>query len=182
VIAGAAFSLLAFLRRTAYPEVTELGYVPDKDAFLGMRSHPEARAVPGALVARFDAPLYYANAAFLEESLEELARSRDSPLRLVVLDCRGVDTIDATAVETLMELAGSYRARGSKLTLAHAKKPVRERLLRGGAREAGLSSYPTVRDALAGEGIAYDEPGGISVSSPGLPEDADEPEKTKRER
>jgi len=155
ILAGAALSLLAFLRRTAYPELVELGYVEDKEAFLGMRSHPEAKRVPGALVLRFDGPLYYANASFLEDSIEEEARGRREGLRLVVLDCRGSDTVDLTAAEALKEVAGRLRDGGVGFALAHAKRPARERLARAGAEGAGISLHATVREALTSEGIPY---------------------------
>jgi len=149
IILGALFALLAFVRRTAYPDVTELGYVEEEDAYLGVRSYPRAKTRPEALVLRFDAPLYYANVPYLEEWLIKRVAERPR-LRHIVIDCRGVNTVDATAVEGLEEIVSSYRERGVEVAFAHAKRPVRERLMKAGWREKFGENilFPTVRDAL----------------------------------
>lgn len=76
-------------------------------------------------------------------------------LRWVILDCRGVDTIDASAVEGLESLVYEYRSRGIEVLLAQAKRPVRERLYRAGwrGRFGDTVGYRTVRDALAEAGL-----------------------------
>lgn len=160
ILAGALFALLAFVRRTAYPDITELGYVEDQDAFLGVRSHPEAKTFPEALIARFDSPLYYANVPYLEEWLIEEVAERPR-LRWIVIDCRGVDTIDATAVEGLEDLVSRYRSRGVRIVLTHAKLPVRERLEKvawGEEASEEVAHYPTTRDALRAIGLLEAEP------------------------
>ena len=107
IIAGAAFALLAFLRRTAYPEIIELGYVEEDDTFKGLRSYPEAQTFPEALILRFDARLYYANIPFLEEYL--ISEVPDRPdLEYVVIDSRGINGIDVTALEGLENLISEY--------------------------------------------------------------------------
>ncbi len=153
ILAGAAFSLLAFLRRTAYPEITELGYVEEEDAFLGLRSHPEAKTFPEALILRFDARLYFANIPFLEECLISLIPDRPR-LKYVILDCRGINDVDVTAIEGLENLAAEYRARGIRLLFTHVKKQIRDRLERAGWEERfGNTDYPTTRDAVHDLGL-----------------------------
>lgn len=149
IILRALFALLSFVRRTAYPDVAELGYVEEEDAYLGVRSHPRAKTHPEALVLRFEAPLYYANVPYLEEWLIKRVAER-SRLRYVVIDCRGVNTVDATAVEGLEEIVSRYRERRIEIAFAHAKKPVRERLVKAGWGEKfGENAFhATVRDAL----------------------------------
>ena len=113
IIAGAAFALLAFLRRTAYPEVIELGYVEREDTFKGLRSYPGAKTFPEALILRFDARLYFANIPFLEEYL--ISEIPDRPeLKYVIIDSRGINDIDVTALEGLEDLISEYRSRRRK--------------------------------------------------------------------
>jgi sulfate permease, SulP family len=154
IIAGSVFALLAFVRRTAYPEITELGYVPERDAFLGLRSHPEAKTFPEALIVRLDARLYYANVPFFERWLTRAAANRPS-LRWIVIDCRGVNGIDVTAIEELENLIATYHARGVTLLLTHVKLQVRERLQSAGWDEKFEENIirPTTRDALASLGL-----------------------------
>ncbi len=148
IIAGAAFALLAFLRRTVYPEIIELGYIEEENTFKGLRSYPEAKTFPEALILRFDARLYYANIPFLEEYL--IAEVPDRPhLEYVIIDSRGINGIDVTALEGLESLISEYHAQGIKILFTHMKKQVRERLSKSGWKQKfGDIRYPTIRDAL----------------------------------
>jgi len=157
IVVGAGFALLAFIRRTAYPRITELGYVPEKDAFLGVESNPGAKTFPEALIARFDARLYYANVPFLEEWL--LKRVAERPeLKWVFLDCRGVNDIDVTAIEGLEDLLSGYRSRGIEIIFTHMKLPVREQLEKAGwdTKFGGRGRrycYQTTREAVRAVGL-----------------------------
>lgn len=160
IIAGAAFALLAFIRRTAYPEITELGYVQEEEAFLGVRSHSEARTFPEALILRLDARLYFANISFLEEWLITEVAERPQ-LEWVIIDCRGINDIDLTAIEGLENLTAEYRARGVQVLFTHMKLQVRRRFQSAGWEEGfgkNLHHYPTTRDALREVGLLESSP------------------------
>lgn len=166
IIIGAAFALLAFLRRTAYPHIAELGYVAEKDSFLGLESFPEAKTHPEALILRFDARLYFANVPFLEEQLiKEVADRPD--LKWIFIDCRGVNSIDVTAIEGLEDLMSGYRSRGIEVVFTNMKLPVRERLQKAGWDEkfgniGHAYHYQTTREALKAVGLSV----GDRVSDP----------------
>ncbi|CAN5649483.1 sulfate permease [soil metagenome] len=163
IIAGAAFALLAFIRRTAYPEVIELGYVEEESTFKGLRSYPEAKTFPEALILRFDARLYYANIPFLEEYLISTVPDRPH-LKYVIIDSRGINGIDVTALEGLETLISEYRARNIKILFTHMKKQVRERLSKSGwEQKFGDIRYPTTRDALQDIGLLKEK----ETSDPG---------------
>ncbi|MDP8940621.1 MAG: sulfate permease [Actinomycetota bacterium] len=164
IIAGATFALLAFLRRTAYPEIIELGYVEKEETFKGLRSYPEARTFPEALIMRFDARLYFANIPFLEEYL--ISEIPDRPkLEYVIIDCRGINGIDVTALEGLEDLISEYQARNIKILFAHMKKQIRERLRKSGwEQKFGDICYPTTRDALRDIGLLEEH----ETSDPGV--------------
>ena len=154
IIGGAGFALLAFLRRTAYPRIFELGYVEQEDAFLGQNSYPEGRTFPKVLVLRFDARLYFANISFLEDHL--LSAVADRPeLELLVIDFRGVNGIDVTAIEGLENLISEYRSRSIEVMFTHVKPPVRRRLEKAGWREeySAVIEHQTTRDALQNTGL-----------------------------
>ncbi len=158
ILIGAGFSLLVFLRRTAYPHIAELGYVEGKDAFLGLESYPGGKTHPEALIVRVDARLYFANSPFLEEWLiKEVADRPD--IKWIFIDCRGVNGIDVTAIEGLEDLMSSYRERGIEMVFTHMKLPVRERLERAGWDEKFKDTaghdyhYQTTREALCSVGL-----------------------------
>lgn len=154
IIIGALFALLAFVRRTAYPHIAEMGYVEEKQAFLALERFPEAKTYPEALIIRFDAALYYANVPFLEEWLIKAVADRPH-LKWIVIDCRGVNSIDVTAIEGLEDLLSGYRSRGIEILLTHVKLRVRERLKKAGWDEKFGEDllYSTTRDALRTIGL-----------------------------
>ncbi len=156
IIGGAAFALILFVRRTAYPNISELGYVEEEDAFLGLKSYSEAKTYPGALIIRFDASFYYANMPYLEEWLiKEVADRPD--LKHIVIDGRGVNSIDVTAIEDLEDLISGYRNRGIGVLFTHMKLSIRERLKKAGWEEKfGGINYPTTRDAIRDVGLLED--------------------------
>lgn len=155
ILLGALFGLLAFLQRTVRPDVTELGYVPDSDAFLGLRSHPTARTDPRVVVLRFAASLYYANVSFLEERLMQEVADRPE-LEYIVIDCRATNSIDVTALDELEDLIAAYRAQGISVMLTHANLSVRERIKRAEwdlKFGPDIIGHPTTRTALAAVGL-----------------------------
>ena len=150
ILAGALFALLAFLRRTAYPNVTQMGFVQEERAFLDLERWPAAETYPDVLILRFDATLYYANIPYLEEKLIELVAEKPE-VEWIVIDCRGINAIDVTAVEGLEALVSGYRSRGVGILLTHVKLRVRERLAGAGWSEkfGSWTLRSTTRDAVA---------------------------------
>ncbi len=145
---------MAFIRRSAYPNIAELGYVEEKEAFLDVQSFPNAKIYPEALIIRFDASLYFANISFLEEWL--ISEVADRPhLKWIIINCRGVNSIDVTAIEGLEDLVSDYRSRGIEIIFARMKISVRERLINAGwdKKPNGRISYPTTRDAVRAVGL-----------------------------
>jgi SulP family sulfate permease len=155
ILLGALFGLLAFLKRTVRPDVTELGYVPESDAFLGLRSSPKARTDPRVLILRFDASPYYANVSFLQEWVMRTVAER-TKLEHIIIDCRGMNSIDVTALDELDGLITDYRSQGITVLLTHVKLPLRERLTRAGWNDkfgADVIGHATSRQALDSIGL-----------------------------
>jgi SulP family sulfate permease len=150
ILAGALFALLAFLRRTAYPNVTQMGFVQEERAFLDLERWPAAETYPDVLIVRFDATLYYANIPYLEEKLIELVSGKPE-VCWIVIDCRGINAIEVTALEGLEALVSGYRSRGVGILLTHVKLRVRERLAGAGWSEkfGGWTLRSTTRDAVS---------------------------------
>ena len=79
-----ALSLLNFIRRAWRPHDAVLGRVDNLKGYHDTERYPDARLVPGLVLYRFDAPLFFANADYFRERVRALARSGD-----VTLDRRG---------------------------------------------------------------------------------------------
>jgi MFS superfamily sulfate permease-like transporter len=88
----------------------------------------DAEQVPGTLVYRFDAPLFYANAERFRTRVRALTKRRRD-LRLVVLEASTIPDIDVTAARMLGELQLELGTRGVRLVVADAVGSVRDLLV-----------------------------------------------------
>ncbi len=125
LILGVVVALLLLIYRASRPQISMLGADPDVPAaFEDIRRHPEAVPIPGALIARPDAPLFYANAELVRKAIESAAGGTSGePLAAVVLILDGNDDLDITSAEQLTKLAGHLRASNVALGLAHVHGP-----------------------------------------------------------
>ena len=145
-----ALAILAFLRRAWWPHEAVLGRVDGVKGYHDNTRYPDARLVPGLLLFRFDAPLFFANAnVFRQHLLERIAES-DPPVRWVVLAAEPMTDVDPSAAEVLEDLNDDLRDAGIKLAFAELKDPVRDRLRRYGLVERfGRDAFfPTIGSAV----------------------------------
>lgn len=154
VIRGVAVAigvaLLSFIRRAWRPHTAELVRVRARKGYHDAGRHPEGRRVPGLVLYRFDAPLFFANADFFKEEVIRLVARADPPARWVVVTAEPITDVDATAAEMLDELVSDLRQRGVVLRFAELKGVVRERLQAYGfVDKIGLDAfYPTIGEAV----------------------------------
>ena len=111
--------------------------------------YPEARLVPGLLLYRFDAPLFFANADYFRGRIRDLARTGDATW--IVVAAEPITDIDATAGETVRALKDELDDAGIELAFAELKDPVRDRLRRYGIHDAiGVHRFfPTIGVAVS---------------------------------
>ncbi len=129
IAVGVAASLVLFVWQTSAPHVAVLGRMPGTEIYRKLERNPEALAVPGVLLVRVDAPLFFANTAFLLQTVRGLL---SEGTRAVVLDCSGIGSVDASGVGVVAELAEELELAGIELWLASARGPVRDMLAHGG--------------------------------------------------
>ncbi|XP_072223130.1 solute carrier family 26 member 6 [Leuresthes tenuis] len=67
--ASIAFSMLTVIFRTQLPKYSLLGQMPDTDIYKPMEEYDSVRQVPGILIFRSSATLYFANAEMYQEAL-----------------------------------------------------------------------------------------------------------------
>ena len=144
-----ALSLLVFIRRAWYPHDAVLGRVDNLKGYHDIMRYPEARGIPGLVLYRFDAPLFFANADLFRARLLALAHA-DGTDRIVVA-AEPITDIDATAGETLATLVDELRADGVELAFAELKDPMRDLLRRYGVEQqiGAQLLYPTIGVAVA---------------------------------
>jgi high affinity sulfate transporter 1 len=142
-------SLLNFIRRAWRPHDAVLGRVDQLKGYHDTERYPHARRIPGLVLYRFDAPIFFANADYFRERVRALARSGDT--KWIVVAAEPITDIDATAGETLGRLNEELDAAGIELAFAELKDPVRDRLRRYGIDAAigGDRFFPTIGVAVA---------------------------------
>jgi high affinity sulfate transporter 1 len=142
-------SLLNFVRRAWRPHDATLGRVDNLKGYHDTERHPEARLIPGLVLYRFDAPIFFANADYFREHVRALARSGD--VTWIVVAAEPITDVDATAGETLARLSDELNAAGVALVFAELKDPVRDRLRRYGVEDAigAQHFFPTLGVAVA---------------------------------
>lgn len=155
VVVGVVASILTVLYRLSRPTIAELGRVPGTRFFRDRRRFDQAETIPGLLVMRVDAAFSFFNASFFRDYLlKRRGLEPDGEIRAVILEGRGINDLDTTALDTLKELVGTLREWGVELYLAGLKGRVRDVLQRSDVadeldREAfHLSAHHAVRHVL----------------------------------
>jgi SulP family sulfate permease len=145
VIIGVVASTLAVLVRISRPNIVELGLVPGTRFFRDPNRFAEAERIPEIQVLRVDAAFSFFNANYFRDYVLERSEAEGDAegdgsrapgrIRAVVLEARGINDLDTTALEALRELAGTLERWGIELYLAGLKGRVRDVIQRA---EPGL--------------------------------------------
>ena len=114
-----------------------------------VRSYPDAEQVPGLVIYRFDAPLFFANATTFRDEIRQLAAAEPPP-RWIIVAAEPITDVDTTAADMLEELDAGLEAQGIHLVFAEMKDPVGRKI-----KDYGLEwmrdddgFYPTVNRAV----------------------------------
>ena len=130
-----ALALLDFIRRAWRPYDAVLGRVDGLKGYHDVTRHPGARRIPGLVLFRWDAPLFFANAEVFADHLRQAVASSPTPVRWAVVAAEPVTDLDTTAADALRELEEELAAEGVDLRFAEVKDPVKDRLKRYGLYE-----------------------------------------------
>jgi high affinity sulfate transporter 1 len=145
-----ALSILNVFRRAWWPYQTSLGRVEGLEGYHDVRSYPAAAHLPGLVIYRFDAPLFFANAKTFRDEIRQLARSEPPPAWIVIA-AEPVTDVDTTASDALTELDETLNSRGISLVFAELKDPVRRKIERYGLTRTIDPGhfFPTLDAAIA---------------------------------
>ncbi len=156
-----AFSVLDLLRRIADPHDGVLGFVPGVAGMHDIDDYPTATTVPGLLVYRYDAPLFFANADDFAGKCRKVLAAETTPVRWFVLNAEAISEIDLTACDELERLRAELAQQGIVFALARVKHDLYEQLDRAGFINAvGVQRvYATLPTAVA----AYREATGTAA-------------------
>jgi high affinity sulfate transporter 1 len=151
MIIGVVASLIIVIYRSSRPHLSSLGRVPGvPGAYSDLIRHPENTPIPGVMILRLDAPMYYANALTVRDRAKALIEEAGTPPRAVIFDAAAQDAIDVTSTDTLKSLVKELRAKNIVVYFAEVHAPIREFSRRTGLLElVGEDKvFPTVDAAV----------------------------------
>jgi SulP family sulfate permease len=124
LLLAAGISLLAVIYRASHPNVSALGKVPGKAAYVSVERHRKAEQVSGLLIVEPLAPLFFANASRVSEEIRRLVNRSDSAPKAVILTLDASAELDVPSADELSELIAELAAVNVEVLLANVHQPV----------------------------------------------------------
>jgi len=145
-------AVIEFLSNSWRPYSAVLGRAEGVRGYHDITRYPDARPIPGLVLFRWDAPLFFANAELFHNRVLEAAAASPTPVRWLVVAAEPVTSVDVTSADMLAELDETLHAAGIELCVAEMKEPVKDKLKRFGlfARLGETMFFPTVGAAVSG--------------------------------
>ena len=148
VIIAIVLSIGEFMARLARPHEGVLGYVPEMDGMHDIDDWDSTRTIPGLVVFRYDAPLFFMNAY---DFFGKVKGVTPKGTKVVILNMEANVELDSTALSTLEDLHDALDEQGTELWLARVKRDVLIPMVKHGVAEViGKDNmYPTLPTAVA---------------------------------
>ena len=143
-------AVIEFLWDGWRPHYAVLGRVDGMRGYHDIKRYPDARLIPGLVLFRWDAPLFFANAELFHQRVLEAVAQSPTPVRRIIVTAEPVTSIDVTSADMLAELEQSLRESGIELRFAEMKDPVKDKLKRFELFEGfgAASFHPTIGAAV----------------------------------
>ena len=147
-----AIAVIEFLWDGWRPHYAVLGQPEGVEGYHDIKRYPDARQLPGLVLFRWDAPLFFANAESFKDRVLEEASKPSAPVRWFVVAAEPVTSVDVTAADVISELEQALQKNATKLCFAELKDPVKDKLRKFGlfSRLGEASFFPTLEAAVSG--------------------------------
>ncbi len=126
LISGVLVSILLYLYRSSQPHTAILGQIPNTEHFRNIQRH-QTLTDRKIISLRIDASLYFANARFLEDKINQLVAQEPNANHLI-LNCSAINSIDSSALESLLSINDYLQDAGILFHLSEVKGPVMDKL------------------------------------------------------
>ncbi len=142
-------AIIEFLWDAWRPYSAVLGRAKGVAGFHDITRYPDARQIPGLVLFRWDAPLFFANAELFKQRVLDTVAKSVASVRWLVVAAEPITSVDVTAADALAELDGTLHEAGIELCFAELKDPVKDKLKRFGlfARIGESFFFPTIEAA-----------------------------------
>jgi MFS superfamily sulfate permease-like transporter len=142
--------MLLLIRRAAYPHVARLGRIPGTSRYSDLDHHPDNDRLPGVLILRVEAGLFYFNAGHVRDEVRRLLAASGDGLRLVVWDLSTSPNVDIAGVRLIRDVLREVTARGATLRVVDAHSAARDLIRKEVGTSVGeVSRRISIDDALA---------------------------------
>ena len=150
-------AVIEFLWDGWRPYSAVLGQPEGVKGYHDIQRYPQASLIPGLVLFRWDAPLFFANAELFNDRVLDAVAASPTPVRWLVVAAEPVTSVDVTSADVLAELDDTLHAAGIKLCVAEMKDPVKDKLKRFGlfARLGEAAFFPTIDDAVSNYQALY---------------------------
>jgi MFS superfamily sulfate permease-like transporter len=123
-----AIAVIEFLWDGWRPYSAVLGRVKNIKGYHDISRYPESRQIPGLVLFRWDAPLFFANAELFRDRVMMAVESSPTQVNWIVVGAEPLTSIDVTSADTLDELDHTLTNSGIRLCIAEMKDPVKDKL------------------------------------------------------
>jgi high affinity sulfate transporter 1 len=146
-----AIAITEFLWDGWRPHSAVLGRAYGVKGYHDITRYSDARRIPGLVLFRWDAPLFFANAEFFKERVLDAVATSPTSVRWLIVAAEPVTSVDVTAGDTIAELDELLHAQNIELCFAELKDPVKDKLKRFGlfAQLGENYFFPTVGAAVS---------------------------------
>ncbi len=150
ILIAVALAIVRFVKHTARPSVELLGKEKGLPGLHSIDRHTSAKAIPGLVLFRFNAPLVFFNAEHFKQCALKAARASGEDLRWFVIDTIPISDIDINGVTVLKDLKQKLAGQNVKLVLAGRQSEIETGLRQIGEQVENVSelTFPTLRQAV----------------------------------
>ncbi|HXW78317.1 MAG TPA: SulP family inorganic anion transporter [Acidimicrobiales bacterium] len=149
IVIAIVLAVLLFFRRSWQPHGVVLGYVEALSGWHSVDRYGDASQLPGIVVYRWEAPLFFANCASFRTQVRRLVRDRQ--LSWVVVQCEAMTDIDVSGAQTLEQLDRELNGAGTHMAFVEMRSRLQDQVLRYGLLDTLDRNrfYATLDAALA---------------------------------
>ena len=131
ILTGVFLSLVMVVYSAAYPHMAVLGKLKDTRIYRNVERFEQAEEREDVLIVRVDAQMFFANASYIHDYINEKADSRKG-LKLIILSMEAVSQIDSSAMHMIKDLISEYKNQKVAIYMVSSNGPVRDKLKANG--------------------------------------------------
>ncbi len=144
-------AIIEFLWDGWRPHWAVLGKPDGVDGYHDVTRYPDAHRIPGLVLFRWDAPLFFANAELFNQRIQDAIDASPTPVRRIVVAAAPITSVDVTSADALSELLETLHENGVEFCFAEMKDPVKDKIKRfellDRFGESGF--FPTIEAAVS---------------------------------